>query len=237
MFFLCLHIFWHYLSIPTTLSIGRVIHTPFASVLAPNFRKNYDEIHDKAMPDKLKEKYYEERFLEFMRLLEEYNLNDKLVDEAVKETPLIFRDNAKDFFANMYELNIPIIIISCSIKNIIEKVLKMHDCYYDNIEIYANYYDYSIYRNHICSVTPYNKNKVEYSNNMKDLMKNREYVLLIGDQIQDISMVSKDKLKNTITFGFLDKDIEKNLEKYNNCFDVVLTENSSFEDVMNLLKI
>ena len=43
----------------------------------------------------------------------------------------------------MYELKIPVIIISCSIKNILEKVLRVHNCYYDNIEIYSNYYDYS----------------------------------------------------------------------------------------------
>jgi len=52
-------------------------------------------------------------------------------------------------------------------------------------------------------------------------------------------MVSQDKLKDTITIGFLDEDkgIEKNLEKYKSNFDIVLTNNSSFEDVIKILKI
>ena len=34
-----------------------------------------------------------------------------------------------------------------------------------------------------------------------------------------------------------DKGIEKKLEKYNSNFDVVLTNNSSFEDVLKILNI
>ena len=71
------------------------------------------------------------------------------------------------------------------------------------------------------------------------MIENREYIILLGDRVEDIKMIPKDKLKNTITFGFLDEDkgIEQNLEKYNSNFDVVLTNNSSFEDVIKILNI
>ena len=71
------------------------------------------------------------------------------------------------------------------------------------------------------------------------MIENREYIILLGDRVEDIKMIQQDKLKNTITFGFLDEDkgIEQNLEKYNSNFDVVLTNNSSFEDVIKILKI
>ena len=135
----------------------------------------------------------------------------------------------------MYELNVPVIIISSSIGNVIKEYLKFNDCYYDNINIYSNHFDYTPNKNHICNVTPYNKNKIVFSDYIKNMIENRKYILLLGDLVEDISMVSRDKLKNTITVGFIDKDIEKNLEKYKANFDMVLTNNSSFEDVIKLI--
>ena len=139
------------------------------------------------------------------------------------------RDGAKEFLNKMYQMNIPVIIVSCSIGNVLEEYLKVKDCYYDNIYVYANYYDNN--GNHICNVTPYNKNEITFSKEVKDKIRNREYILLLGDIIDDINMVSKEKLSSTITVGFLDKKIEQNIETYRNIFDIVLTDHSSFDEV------
>ena len=48
-------------------------------------------------------------------------------------------------------------------------------------------------------------------------------------------MVSKEKLNHTVTIGFLDGDIEANLEKYNKTFDIVLTNQASFQEVLEIL--
>lgn len=213
----------------------------YSTLLGPDFRKKRKEIH-KPKPngdDKIKIEYYEDKFKKYLKIQEDFNLNDIIIDDVVREIPLVFRDSAKEFFLKMYELKIPVIIISCSIKNILEKVLRVHNCYYDNIEIYSNYYDYSEQRNHIYNITPYSKNKISFSKKTNKLIENRKYIVLLGDRVEDIKMVSKDKLENTISFGFLDEDkgIEKNLEKYNSNFDVVLTNDSSFEDVIKILKI
>lgn len=214
----------------------------YTTLLGADFRKKYEIIHNKLNldgDDKLKIKSYEDTFKGYFKLQEDFNLNDTMIENAVREIPIVFRDYANDFFKKMYKLKIPIIIISCSIKNILEKVLIAHNCYYDNIEIYSNYYDYSEQRNHIYNVTPYSKNKISFSDETNKMIENRKYVILLGDMVEDIKMVSQDKLKDTITIGFLDEDkgIEKNLEKYNSNFDIVLTNNSSFKDVIKILKI
>ena len=223
-----------------SISCWKVLY--YSNYLGLDFRKKYDEIHDRKLPDgddKLKIKYYEDKFRAYMKLQEDYNLNDMIIDSAIREKTLVFRDYAKEFFAKMYELHIPVIIISCSIKNVLEKVLRVHNCYYDNIEIYGNYFDYTEQRNHICNVTPYNKNQIAFSEKTNKMIENRENIVLLGDMVEDIKMVSQDKLIDTITIGFLDEDkgIEINLGKYQSNFDVVLTNNSGFEDVMKILKI
>lgn len=50
-------------------------------------------------------------------------------------------------------------------------------------------------------------------------------------------MCCKEKLKDSITVGFLDKDIEKKLETYKENFDIVLTDNGSFNKVLNIVKV
>ena len=214
----------------------------YSTLLGPDFIKRRKEIHNRPKPsgdDKIMIEYYQDKFKRYLELQEDFNLNDTMIENAVREIPIVFRDYAKDFLKKMYKLKIPVIIISCNIKNIIEKVLGEHNCYYDNIEIYSNYYDYSEQRNHIYYVTPYSKNKISFSDETNKMIENRKYVILLGDMVEDIKMVSQDKLIDTITIGFLDEDkgIEINLGKYQSNFDVVLTNNSSFEDVMKILKI
>lgn len=150
-------------------------------------------------------------------------------------TDLQLRDGAKEFLNKMYQMNIPVIIVSCSIGNVLEEYLKFKDCYYDNIYVYANYFDNN--GNHICNVTPYNKNEIVFSKEVKDKISNREYILLLGDIIDDINMVSEEKLSSTITVGFLDQKIEKNMEVYRNTFDIVLTDHSSFNEVDEIIQV
>ena len=221
-----------------SFSAWRVLY--YSDLLGDNFKKEYDKIHDNTKPDKntsieFKVLSYEKRFKQFMKLLENCNYSESINKQAVYETKIELRDGAKEFFKTMHELSIPVIVLSSSIGNVIKDYLKITGCYYDNISIYSNYYDYSSHKNHICNVTPYNKDKIIFSDKTNDIIKNRKYILLLGDLIADISMVLHEKLENTITVGFLDKDIEKNLEEYNSNFDFVLTNNSSFEDVINLI--
>ena len=48
-------------------------------------------------------------------------------------------------------------------------------------------------------------------------------------------MVSSKTLNRTITVGFLENDIEKNLEANRQNFDIVLTNQASFKEVFELI--
>lgn len=47
-------------------------------------------------------------------------------------------------------------------------------------------------------------------------------------------MVAKEKLEKTIAIGFLEKNIEQNLAVYQSTFDIVLTENASFDEIKDI---
>ena len=138
----------------------------------------------------------------------------------------------------MNNYNIPVIIISCSLKNVIKEFLKFNECYYNNISIYSNNCSTGEKgENDIYQVTPHNKNKITFSKDINNIIATKDFVLLFGDIIDDVNMVTKDKLEKTLTVGFLDKKIEQNLELYKSTFDIVLTDNSSFNELDEIIKL
>lgn len=222
-----------------SFSAWRVLY--YSELLGKDFKQKYAEIHDEtelseSESNEEKQKAFEQRFIAYMDLLRECQFNKDILEKAVEKTELTLRDGAKEFFRKMHENNIPVIIISSSIKNVIEEYLKQNHAYYDNIYIYANYLDMNGKKeNDVTNVTPYNKDKIEFSKELNEIIKDKRYTILLGDIPDDVNMVSKEKLNHTITIGFLDKNIEANLEKYNKTFDIVLTNGESFKEVLKLI--
>ncbi len=222
-----------------SISAWRVLY--YSELLGEKFKQKYAEIHDqtelsKSESNEAKQKAFEQRFMAYMDLLRDCHFNKDILEKAVEKTDLTLRDGAKEFFRKMYKNNIPVIIISSSIKNVIEEYLKQNHAFYDNIHIYANNLDMNGKKeNDVTNVTPYNKNEIEFSEELKKNIKDKKYILLLGDIPDDVTMVSKEKLNHTITIGFLEENIESNLEKYNKTFDIVLTNNASFKDVLKLI--
>lgn len=175
-----------------------------------------------------------------INLFYEYGLKQDAIKNAIADGNLKYRHGAKEFLRKMYELNIPVIIISAGIGNIIEEFLKNENDYYDNIKIVSNFisFENGIIKEIIGeTIHALNKNIVKLDNDSKMLLENRENILLLGDGLADLKMVSKEKIENTITIGFLDEKIEENLEYFNKEFDIVVTNQGSLDDVNNILKI
>ena len=81
-----------------------------------------------------------------------------------------------------------------------------------------------------------NKEYIRIPENIRNQIEEREKALVFGDLIEDIKMIDKEKLQNTLTFGFLDENIEQNLERYKENFDIILTGNDNFNTVRKILK-
>ncbi len=210
-----------------SVSCWRVLY--YSNLLGADFKQRYDEIHDK------NSETWECRFKEYIHLLHEKNLTNEIIKEAIEKTNVQLRDGAKEFLRKMNEMDVPVIIISCSIGNVIKEYLKFNNCNYANIQIYANYCDIEKKQNDIYSVTPVSKQKVTFTEKLENIIATKEYALLFGDVVDDVNMVTKEKLEQTIAVGFLDKKIEQNLDLYKSKFDIVLTDNASFKEVEDII--
>lgn len=223
-----------------------IIQNP--NIMDPNFYKDSLLLYEKYGPLELdytldsitKSNYMREWYLSVMDLTYYYGITyDKLL-ACVKSGNMPFRDGFKSFLSYLHEYNIPIIILSAGIGNVIAEVLKLNDCFYDNVHIISNFIKFEDNK-----MLPFNDDIIHTANKSIDKLpdyvskeiKNKDYILLFGDLIEDLNMVHKDDLNKTISFGFLEKNIDKNFDFYKQCFDVVLTDNSSFDDVRKILEI
>lgn len=171
-----------------------------------------------------------------LNLYYEYNLTKEKLHESVYQSNLQLREGAQEFLEKMYKENIPVIICSAGIGNVIEEFLKEKNCYFKNIYIVSNFLTFDKNGN----IEKYKSKLIHTMNKhiegnlppeLKQEIKKRKYKLLIGDTIEDKQMVDASEIDNTITVGFLNDMIEQNTEKYKSEFDVCLIGNESFKSM------
>ena len=175
--------------------------------------------------------------------VDSFNLSSKYItkdaiDKATDNSNMYLRKGAKEFFENLRDKNIPVIIMSAGIGNIIEKFLIKQNTYFNNITLISNFFKFEdekaiIDLDNLISTS--NKNYSAIPEEIRKELENKGKILLFGDVVEDISMVNKNQLEKTITIGFLDHGEEQNLEVYNKNFDIVLTNNSDFEVVKEVI--
>lgn len=187
------------------------------------------------------EKYtlMEEWFKKHFELLVRYKTKESDYRDILIDSNLMyFRSGAKEFIEFLHKNNIPLIIISAGIGNIIENFLKINNCLYDNIHIISNKI---IFNDGIATgvdnkiIHSLNKNETSLTQDILNKINNRKDVILLGDQIGDLLMVDKNTDKELLTIGFLADDTKDNLDIMNNSFDIVCNTNETYIDILNLL--
>ncbi len=176
-----------------------------------------------------------------INLFIKYQLPESVIKATAKNSHMMkFRDGAKEFLQTMYAKNIPVIIISAGIGNFIQEFLIQNNALYDNIHIVANFIKFEngiatgISNNIIHSL---NKNDIGLPPTIKEIIKDKENIVLLGDGIDDIKMVSEDKKDKTLKIGFLNENTEKDFAEYAKVFDIVGHNNASFNELKETFHI
>ena len=184
-----------------------------------------------------KMKSMREWFQKHIELFVKYKLSEEVFKEAATNLRVMeFRTYAKEFIEFLHKNNIPLIFISAGIGNFIESFLKHSNCYYDNIYISSNKI---IFKDSIAVgvenniIHSFNKNEVSLPANVIEKVKDRNNVILLGDQVNDLKMVDKNNHNLVVSVGFLTSKEQLDTMKSN--FDIVCEENDSYDKVKEIL--
>ena len=202
----------------------------------------YEKIEiDSKIDNKTKKIKMKEWLDKSIQLLIKYNISEETINKLVDSSKMQLRKGAKDFLKLMQFYNIQVIIISAGIENVIIEFLKANDIFYNNITVISNFFIFNNDKIKLKNDIVYaeNKDKIVLPKNVTDKIKNKKKIVLLGDRIDDIKMINNHiyNYDNSIKIGFLDDNIDGNLNKYNNEFDFVLTNNASFYEVASCLGI
>ena len=198
---------------------------------------------DVNLPKEEKKKAMKEWWTKHFELLIKSGLNKKDIEKAVNSGNLKFREGAKEFFTALKEIGIPLVIMSSSGLggDAIKMFLEKEGCFFPNVHIIGNVFEWDEKGSAAGVKEPIihgmNKDETTLQNfPVFEKIKNRRNVLLMGDSLDDVGMVEGFEYDNLIKIGFLNSNVEENLEKYKEIFDVVIINDGDMDFINNLLK-
>lgn len=190
----------------------------------------------------------EEWWKKHINLLIENKLSQKNIRDISYHSELIIREGIIELFTFAKENHIPIIIFSASGtgSDSIKYFLERHNILFENITIISNNFKYE--NNVVVDVIPpiihaLNKNEsiLNFFPKTQQLILSKKSILLIGDSLNDISMVENKNHPNIIRVGLLNElDTDKKkviLHLFQGKFDVVIEDDGSLDSIYKVLSL
>lgn len=175
------------------------------------------------------------------QLLLKYQVKEEDIKKVLSMPDmLILRDGAIEFIRYLNEKNIPLIICSAGISNFIKELLILNECYSSNIFIYGNMLEFrngQIIDSKQEKIHSMNKNNITLSSDFYEKIKDKNYTLVIGDQLSDLNMVKKLPTTESISFGFLESNVDELRPYFQDQFDVVLEGGESFHTISKIIRL
>ncbi|KAK7343961.1 hypothetical protein VNO77_13112 [Canavalia gladiata] len=188
-------------------------------------------------------------------LLVEGGLTYESIRQSVADSNIALREGVSELFEFLEERDIPVLIFSAGLADIIEEVLrqKLHRSF-KNVRIVSNRMVFDD-DGHLVSFKGkliHSLNKNEHALDMAapvheqlgDMdgptddnasFKKRTNVLLLGDHVGDLGMSDGLNYETRISVGFLNHNIENSLSCYREAFDVVFVNDAPMWGVIKLV--
>jgi 5'-nucleotidase len=168
-------------------------------------------------------------------------LNKATLKEAVRTTRIIFRPLLKEFINLVSKRQIPLLIFSAGLGDVIYELLNLEEGYWTS--------DMAIVSNHMIFdekdvligfkdplIHVLNKNEAGLPATVHaEKVAHRDNVILLGDSLGDLHMADGIRHEVKLTIGFLNHDVDSSLARYSEAFDIVLLNDTSLEFLLMLL--
>ncbi|KAF7132695.1 hypothetical protein RHSIM_Rhsim09G0140500 [Rhododendron simsii] len=202
-----------------------------------------------------KAKLMEEWWEKTHALLIEGGLTYDAIKSSVANATIAFREGVVELFELLEEREVPVLIFSAGLADIIEEVLrqKLHRSF-KNVKIVSNRMVFNLsgqlvsFKGKTIHVLNKNEHALDMAAPVHDHLgdtngpvddnasvKKRTSVLLLGDHIGDLRMSDGLNYETRISVGFLNHNVADSLESYRYAFDVVHLNDAPMRGVVNLV--
>uniref|UniRef100_A0A1J3DHB4 5'-nucleotidase n=2 Tax=Noccaea caerulescens TaxID=107243 RepID=A0A1J3DHB4_NOCCA len=206
----------------------------------------YDHYHpleiSPVIPIDEKTKLMEEWWSKTHDLLIEGGLTYDAIKKSVENSSIAFREGVVELFEFLEKKEIPVLIFSAGLADVIEEVLRqnLHRTF-KNVKIVSNRMVFDddgrlvSFKGKLIHVLNKNEHALDMAAPLHDQLgvdtdeevdenvyvKQRTNVLLMGDHLGDLRMSDGLNYETRISIGFLNDNVEKSLESYRKAFDLV----------------
>uniref|UniRef100_A0A914QND0 5'-nucleotidase n=1 Tax=Panagrolaimus davidi TaxID=227884 RepID=A0A914QND0_9BILA len=168
------------------------------------------------------------------------------IEKFVKDAPLYLRDFAVEFIQLIEDKNVPLIVFSAGIGNVIEMILQRNlGKIPSQLHIISNFMNFNK-KNNICELFTEptihscckNSTVITGEQTYTNDIKSRPNIILLGDSIEDVHMdIGMVNESTAIKIGFLNHSIDSRFDEYSDAFDILLIDCQSMEIPLQLLKL
>jgi len=164
------------------------------------------------------------------------------IREFVAGSTCILRENTNHMLKVLHDANIPVLVFSAGVGNVLEEVLAAAGALFPNKKIVSNFMEFDDEERILAFKKPlihtFNKHEiasmeVEYFASVAE----RNNVLLLGDCLGDHEMDKGVQNPDAVLkIGFLNDRLEERLPAFMEAFDIVILDDQSMDFVNALLK-
>jgi len=153
----------------------------------------------------------------------------------VQENPTEFREGTSALLSDLNQQNIPVLVFSAGVGDVIDEALKISGLMKDNVKVISNYMEFDendkLIRFSSQLIHMFNKNESAVRNaSYFQELSHRNNVILMGDSLGDLQMAHGVEPPSTVLkIGFLNDKIEERLEKYKDGYDIVLVNDQTMD--------
>lgn len=168
------------------------------------------------------------------------------------------RAGVEEAFGLAYKKNIPLIIVSAGLGNVIEEIVRQHICMptgadveqhnsvkrneWPNVRVLSNTIQWDADGNQSGWSEPllhmYNKSLQDAPAEIKAMLKGRDVGILSGDGTGDLTMAHGVETTDVLKFGFLNEKVGARMGKYIGCegYDRVVLDDADFSMMLEVLR-
>ncbi|XP_031170678.1 7-methylguanosine phosphate-specific 5'-nucleotidase-like isoform X3 [Sander lucioperca] len=142
-------------------------------------------------------------------LLIQQRIRKDMLAQAVRESSAMLRDGYKVFFDRLTEQQVPLLIFSAGVGDVLEEVIRQNHVFLPNVHIISNYMDFDqtgvlrAFKGQLIHTFNKREGALSHAAGLRAL-QGRPNVLLLGDSLGDLTMADGvSEHQNILTIGFL----------------------------------